>query len=607
MPTQYKESQFSATSIGDAPEADIIATDVEETERENIAKGLKERKFTAGTIRKLIENFDSVHKGLHERMDSDLALYELEDFELDMYSDNLTLNEPRHMGDMVIQLCNGSILMLTIETEEQDDDRNNVIEQFHLSFFKSADEWLGQRLMTKLKQALSFYGAIRGWMVLRITIYRDAQGRLVPCIMALDPRFVKWGVDIDGYVWVAYETWRTAEEILLDYGKKAEGEVGKITDFWSRKENIILLDDKEIDRVKHNVGAPPFIIYPCTNQPKIIGGNMSDAKKHLRGWGESVYAANRKLYPVLNKILSIWLSLVVKAHRPGGFVITDDDTIVPEDLPYGSGTTVKLPIGSSWVPVVPADIASSTPELFGQLAAAVQRGGISWVTYGQLWKGQELSGNAIEELKQGLSKIVTPILDALGSIFQAAARMIEVQFMSYDTTWQAEGYDTKGNHFFRAIEPDDLSSNHEIRFEFLSITPQEEAANITKAQMMKESGIADDDYINKEIMKFQDPIGIEDRKAMMLGKQVSPKIQMIEIIKAYRKRGQNMYADIITAELEKILMLEQQQQMMAGQPPTEQLPPGQERLALPSGQPPVSAAPPKGRQPRTMSAGPPGM
>jgi len=275
---------------------------------------------------------------------------------------------------------------------------------------------------------------------------------------------------------------------------------------------------------------------------------------------------------------------------------------------------MKLPIGSSWVPVQPADIARSTPELFGQIAAAVQRGGISWVTYGQLWKGQELSGNALEELKQGLGKIITPILDTLGRVFQRAARMVEEQFMSYDEAWEAVGYDTKGKHFFKTIEPDDISSNHEIRFEFLSITPQEEAANIAKAQMMKSAGLADDEFIDKEIMKFQDPAGIEDRKLIMQGKELSPKIMLLEIIKAYRKRGNDMYADILSTELEKALMMEQMQQQQQAMLPAGQ--PGTPQRALPPGEAPTPApalpegfsgprAPAATQQPRTLIAGPP--
>lgn len=606
------DSQFSSTSIKDAPEADIIARDIKETENYNFAEGLKSKNFAAPTIKKLIENFDSVHKSLHERMDGDLKLYELEDFELDPFSDSMTLNEPRHMGDMVIQLCNGSILMLTIETEDKNEDVNTTIEQFHLSMFKSADEWLVQMLLSKMKQALSFYGAIRGWMVLRITLYRDSTGRLVPCIMALDPRYVKWGVGMGGFVWVAYETWRTADDILLDYGYKCNQDVGKVTDFWSGAENILLIDDVEVMRKKHNIGSPPFVICPCSNQPKILGGDSGMAKKQLRGWGESIYAANRKLYPVLNKILSVWLSLIVKAHKPGGFVITDDDQVEIDSVPYGKEEVIKLPIGSSWVPVVPADVARTTPELFGQIAAAVQRGGISWVTYGQLWKGQELSGNALEELKEGLSKIITPILDSLSSVFQRASRMVEDQFMSYGDTWEAVGYDTKGNHFFRAIEPDDISMNHEIKYEFLSITPQEEAANIAKAQMLKTSGLADDKFIDKEIMKYQDPAGMEDRRDMAIGKQLSPKIQILESIKAYRKNGDNLYADVLSAELEKMMIMENMQGIpTVGQSGTQ---PQQQQGPAQAGQQAAPALPrgfniprPKAetKQPRALIAGPP--
>ncbi len=603
MPTQYADSQFSATSIGDAPEADIIARDVQQTENEAIAEGLKKGEFSAATIKKLIENFNSTHQELHKRMDGDMALYELEDFELDIYSDSMTFNEPRHMGDMVVQLCSGSILNLTIETEEKDEDINTIIEQFHLSMIKSADEWLSQMLLGRLKSELAFFGAIRGWMVLRVTIFRDNDGNLVPCIMVLDPRHIKWGVGMGGFVWVAYETWRTAEEILLDYGIKPKGDIGKITDFWSGTENVILCDDVEIPgkRIKHNVGCPPFVIHPCSNQPRVVGDDISNARKHLRGWGESIYAANRKLYPVLNKILSIWLSLIVKGHNPGGFIITDDDQVQIESTPWGKGQVEKLPIGSEWVPVQPADVAKTTPELFGQLAAAIQRGGISWVTYGQLWKGQELSGNALEELRQGLSKIVQPILEALGVTFQRMSRMVEDQFMSYDTAWNAIGWDTKGDHFFRAIEPDDISSNHEIRFEFLSITPQEESANIAKAQMLKESGIGDDEFINKEIMKFKDPAGIEDRKLIQQGKVLSQKINYLEMIKAFRKRGETMYADILSAELEKIIIMEQMQTGMVQQEAQQQ-----QLAALPGNFQPNAPQLTQGQgQPRTLLAGPP--
>jgi hypothetical protein len=130
--------------------------------------------------------------------------------------------------------------------------------------------------------------------------------------------------------------------------------------------------------------------------------------------------------------------------------------------------------------------------------------------------------------------------------------------------------------------------------------------------MMKSAQLADDEFIDKEIMKFQDPAGIEDRKLIMQGKTLSPKILMLEIIKAYRKRGNDMYADILSAELEKALMMEQvQQQTMLppGQPGTPQrvLPPGETPVpapALPQG----FSGPRPGvptRQPRTLMAGPP--
>ncbi len=588
-------SQFSATRImGDIPsDAGVIATDIDDKGNKNIrkTKAKGKSKYTAALILELIEEFEDTYRGLHERQDGDIKSYELDAYELDQFSDSVTYNEPRWMADSIIQLCSASILNLTINTEEEDKYKEAIIEEFHLSVDKSSDEYLNQMLVGRKKPTLCFHAAIRGWIAVRVTLYRDKTGRLVACILPVDPRYVSWGVGMGGFQWVAYTTWRTKQEIALDYDYHDVDDMAKVIDFWSEDENIILINDDEVKRKSHNIGYPPFVMFPCTNQPKVIGGNMSDSKKHLKGWGESCYAGNRAIWPVINKILSVWLSLVVKAHKPGGFISTDDDTFTPDELPYGSGTAEKLPADAKWIPVEPADIARTTPELFNVMINASQKGGVPWSAIGSLWKGQELSGNALEELKEGLNKIVTPILHALEDAYQQISRMVEEQFLSYGETWEAEGFDTKGRHFFRAIEPDDLSGNHAIKYEFLSITPQEEARNIAKAQIMKSSDLADDKFIDETIMKFTDPQGIEDGKAMQKAKQISWKIQMLESIKAFRKAGNNLYADIISAEMQKLL----QQEAMSGM------------LAPPSGGPPGRPALPAPKQlPRPTPTAPQG-
>jgi hypothetical protein len=79
----------------------------------------------------------------------------------------------------------------------------------------------------------------------------------------------------------------------------------------------------------------------------------------------------------------------------------------------------------------------------------------------------------------------------------------------------------------------------------------------------------------------------------------------MEIIKAYRKRGNDLYADILSAELERTMMMEQMQQQQAMVPPTPQLEGGQPAPALPQGFGGQGAEAPPPR-PRTLIAGPGG-
>lgn len=552
-----------------------------------VVKQREAGEYDEATITKLVKSFEDTHDARLKRQDDDMKLYELEQFNLDEFSDDVTFNEPRHYGDMCIQLLQAAVPIITVHDENKDTDKENAIEQFHISMFESADEWLADMLEHPIKNTLAFWGATRGWMAVRITIYRDSTGRLVPGIMPVDPRYLSWGIGMGGFRWVAYTTYRDADSVLTDYKKVSNQETTKITDFWSGKENTVLMDDVEIQRKNHNIGYPPFVIFPVTTTPRVLGENATTAKSYLSGWGESIFAANRKLYPVLNKILTIWMTLIAKANKPGGFIRTSDQNLVIEETPYGSGTVETIPWESEWIPITPADIAASTPELFGQISAAVQRGAFPWVQYGQLWKGQELSGAALEELKEGINKILTPLLVTMGLVYSKAARIVEHQFLSYDEEWLASGDDSGGNHFYRAIEPTDIEGNHKIKYEFLSITPQEEAANYAKAQMMKQSNLAPDSFIRKEIIKFQNPEQIDEDLDLQRIRVSNWKLQTIHDIEVLNKKGMEMEAQILTKDFENMLMMEMAQQAMATAPPQMGTQPqlGARQPAAPAGPP----------------------
>jgi len=552
------------------------------------------KEFTASKITGLITAFETTYRDLADRQDADMKLYELvaEDWLNDSFADNVTFNTPHHEADTIIQLLEASRINVRVHDEKKNAEKEALIEEFLISMFNSADEYNGFKLMPPLKTGLSFWGALRGWMALKTLIYQNKEKEITPDITAVDPRFLSWGVGRDGLTWTNNRMFRLASEIEDEYDYKPSEDESQIDDFWTPKENIVLVDGKEVKREKHNLGYVPFVIHPITTFPKIIGESKATAKYHIKSWGESVFASNRELYRIVNKILTVWLSLAVKSHNPGFWLPTDDTTFTIEETPYGKGTVVTLPGDAKPIPVFPPDIASSVPELFNTFAGALQRGGISWPAgYGQLWKGQELSGEALTQLKRGMDKMTTPLLVGLGTIHSRAARMIEEQFLTYDEEWLAQGIDSKGRHFYRPINPDDLSGNHKLEIEFLSITPEEDTNNYAKAKMIQETGLAGNKYIREKIVQFQDYDLVEKEMREQEAEVLSPKIKMLRTIEALKKQGKKEEAALLTADFLKMLQQEQMSdaagmkemadRLQGGGQPTTQPPQG----GAPQGQP----------------------
>lgn len=516
--------------------------------------------FTATTISGLVTDFEATYKALHDRQDADMKLYELvaEDWLNDSFADNVTFNTPHHEADTIIQLLEGSRINVKVHDEKKNAEKEAKIEEFLISMFNSADEYNGFKLMPPLKTALSFWGALRGWMALETLIYQNKDGEITPDITAPDPRSLSWGVGREGLTWVNKRMFRLASEIEEEYDYKPKTKESQIDNFLTPKENILIVDGEEAKRDPHNLGYVPFVIHPITTFPKIIGESAATSKTHIKSWGESMFASNREVYKLINKILTVWMSLAVKSHNPSFWVPTDDTTFTLEETPYGKGTAVTVPADCKPIPVVPPDIANSVPELANILFGGAQRGGVSWAGgYGLLWKGQELSGEALTQLKRGLDKLTTPLLVGLGIVHSRAARMIEEQFLTYDEEWLAQGVDSKGRHFYRPISPDDLSGNHKLEIEFLSITPEDDQNNIAKAKMFQETGLAGNRYLREKVVQFQDYDLVEKEMREQEAEVLSPKIKMLRTIEALKKQGKKEEAALMTADFLKMLQQEQ--------------------------------------------------
>ena len=564
----------------------------------------------AAEAQQKILGFRSARTSLWDRMDQDYEFWKMAAYELDKWSENITFNEPRLFVDSVCQTLDAAKLHITFFREDKDEAAAALMEQFAFSCFYEVDDLLTKQQLPLLKSLLNFYAAIRGQVAGRILMYKD-EDNLLPEIIPYDPRWVSSGSDRRGLAWSGYDTWRDIYSVKeeypdsdLDILKDNKGNFYRtvaVTDFWDRKYNLVMINNsvKASSGVlasdgEHKLGAPPVIIIPVGSSPIIMANDNTD--ENISHFGESVLSGGRKLYNTLNKLLTIWMSVAVESRDPSGFIFTGDGS-QKINSPYGKGAWTTLPETARAEPLKPPDIANTFPMLWDIISQAVQRSDFVWIKYGQLWRGQELSKVAIAELKEGANRVMVPLLIALGRFYKGAIEKFIDQYKLNGGGKMISGRDSKGNFFQAEITPELFEGKYKIECELISVTPEEDVDNYSKATLAKQSGLASNQFIREKMVKFDDPDRIQREMRDESAEEVSPKLKLLRASKQLTDDGKQQEADMLKHDLTLQLTREaaemaQLQQVINPPPPPPPEPTGPMEPPGPPGMPPAPAGPP---------------
>jgi len=448
-------------------------------------------------------------------------------------------------------------MSIAIRRRDKDNKKESQMERFAFTCLSNADDTLANRIVTgaRLQSSLSWFAAMRGFVCGRVLCINN-DGDLVFEILPYDPKFLSYGTDSKGIIWSAYTTWRDPSTVSMeykDYVPKPQKKNVKDTDtgievveFWDDENYTVLADEQEVLVEKHKLGRPPVIVVPCGSTPLVVGNEGKYG--YVRNWGDSIYSGSRSLFEVQNKALSIWYSLLEKAHRPGVYIF--DDALVGKTVatPWGRGEAIALSSNARVQPVEPPEIASSMPQFFDIISGAIQRATFPYLRYGQVRKGLDPSGAAINQLLQGPEAVLNPLLEAMSRFYKSAIRMLIDQYKRTGGEWYGHGYDSKGREFQEYFTPADMEGNYDIDVEFVSILPEQEANNYAKAQMIKQSGLADDKFIREKIVQFQDPAGIENDLLIQQAEMISPKVKVGRIVEALRANGRDSEATVLAMD-----------------------------------------------------------
>lgn len=449
-------------------------------------------------------------KPIFNRMDEDEKLYFLETYVMtdtkgkaipDM--SNITLNDPLTYGTKAIAILGSYQRQTEIEGNDLNDRKTTKIEEFLRDSDYMIDERLVKRGIASLSAFIDEQICIRGHIGARSCVRLDKEGKFILDVLPIDTRFFPYDNDDKGMIWGAGIFSRSKGQIEKEYEEELSKHpislqkgLNEVRDFWNSEANRVFIAG-EITRDQENkYGYPPFVEVACPM------GSTLNTEMALEHKGESIFWANRDLFPKKNEIASLLETLTIEALFAGmQYESSHGETgSKPEEAPYGPRVVIPVEKGGGFKPLPVNDIKAATRLLYSILEACLQKGSLTPLDYGTLTF--PLSGVTVHSLIGAREDIFLPRLQAIALFRQALSKMIIDQTIKLGKTVYL-GKEGKENEY----TPQDLKGDYTINYHFSLATKEQTAADAALANSMK--GTLSDDYIRRRIFRVDDPDGMK--------------------------------------------------------------------------------------------------
>ena len=546
---------------------------------------------TPNEITQKVEEQENLQFGdLFTRMDEDFELWNMTQPPVTAYEAGVQSRSKAHASDIDVvsndlRTFSDSVQSILASADMQprvrmaettgEDKREDIgkLERLFTFAFEKADERLRRLLLPPVRETEIWYSLIRGWVAIRVLVYRDG-GNVIFNFMPLDPRRLVYQTGANGLLWVAHKTSRTRVAIEDEYGVKVSDEKDNtVIDYWnledSRIWNKIICKDfflKEPEVM--DVPSMPILIMPVSTRPP-VGDNAKD-------YGESIFAPTRKVNALRNRFASIVATHAsLLANQP--VLNYRDDMGKDIDLLVNvPGRVLNLPMGHNRVEVSPMkEISPTVVNILNWLNSQMEQGTLPKIPLGP----QFPSGTMYNLAESVGTRIFNPQLRNLSYFYADICHLIEEQLIAGKLKVKVQGKE-KDKYYETQVTPVDLKKPHTISVEFTARTPWSELDAYQVADMAKRLGVPDE-WIWENILKFPDPKGMKDLASIEIAEH-SPKLAMYNSVQSLIRYGRLEEALQLMEDLAKLEMQEQQQ---------TQIPQGMtETRVPPAGQPPAPPA-----------------
>ena len=550
-------------------------------------------------------------------MDADHNLYRLSPFDAGDGYQSYTSNEPQTYADKIISWLAGSDMIVRIPpagNPRNSREVNNDKERFIIGALKSANERLMKRLQPCLQDQLSWYTTLRGWYAGRaLLVKRDDSDTFID-ITPWDPMHTYWGTDGDGLSWACYKVKKTRHEIESQYnvklGTERMDEDGiEVYDFYDREDNYVAIPHRYIKkRTAHGGTGVPVFLGPVGANPLIQSLEWSSIEDTVEDYGESVFKSTRELYEKHNFMMSTMLELTARSRKQGIVITSRDGQKTLEEDPYKEGTEISLAQGEDVKPLGLLEVARETGVYMGMVSGELQRGSIPHSVYGELQF--QLSGFAINTLRQGVESVLGPRIEALEHAYMQICNLLCDQYSSGAfTAMELSGRDNNRMYFSETITPQRVKEGGSIEISIVARLPQDDMSKYSMAQIAREgpTPLMPDLWIRDNILGVQDADQTDDAIKEQIAERTLPEAGLWSLYQAAMKQGRDDLAQFYLGELMAVMLSKAKmlsERLGGGVPPAPSagaLPP------MPPGAPPPGGPPgvPPGVAPPAMMSGMP--
>ena len=551
----------------------------------------------------LVDNHYDLTEPLRTRMDDDHKIYRLEEFDAGEGFQSYTSNEPQVYADKLISWLTSAEMVVRIpyaNSQREDRENNDAKERFLIGLVKAADDRLINRFQPTIRQQLAWFITLRGWYAARALMVKDDEGETNVEIQPWDPLHTYWGEGKKGLAWACYKTKKTPTEIEAIWGVKLQSD-GQgpddddgidVYDFYDSEDNIVCTDEIVLKkRTKHGSDKVPVVVGPVGAQPLVQA--VADTGNTIEDYGESCYKSSRELFEKHNFMMSVMLELTARSRKQGLKVKSRDGTKTLEEDPYKEGSEIALGQGEEVEPLGLLEMAKESGAFMGLVSGEMQRGGLPHSIYGQL--EFQLSGFAINTLRQGVESVLVPRLQAMEKAHKSIFQLMCDQYITGAfKSIEVSGQDKNRMYFREEVTPDMIRNAGDVEVSFIGKLPQDDMGKMSMAQIAREgeSPLLPDTYIRDNILGLQSADQMEDSIKTQIAERMLPEAALWSLLQAANRQGREDLAELYQEELRRLFMTKRIEEMqMVGQATQPQVPPQPQGMP-PQGMPPPGMMPP---------------